>query len=104
MVAHSDDRDNVRWFEHMSQKLFVLLISCNSFIITDLSIALLVSGNCMSNCVGKANGDYHSCSGCDVFASCLDDVLYDNRECAANLVWDDTLKRCEYTSPTCETP
>ena len=59
------------------------------------------NGNCVSSCVGVANGDYQSCLGCNVYATCSNEILYDNRPCPADLVWDDNKKRCEYTSSTC---
>ncbi len=56
---------------------------------------------CVSSCLGVANGDYHSCRGCHFYATCSNEIIYDNRRCPSNLVWDDILKRCEYTSYTC---
>ena len=56
---------------------------------------------CVSSCEGRSNGDYHSCISCHVYATCSNGILYDNRPCPANLVWDDSKKRCEYTSSTC---
>ena len=47
------------------------------------------------------DGDYQSCLGCDVYATCSNELLYDERPCPANLVWDDNAKRCEYESATC---
>ena len=60
---------------------------------------------CITSCAGLPYGDYQSCQGCNVYASCdAAGNLIDNRPCAANngppLVWDDNLKRCEYTSAT----
>ena len=40
-------------------------------------------------------------AGCHVFASCSNGILHDNRPCAANTVWDGSIKRCDYTSSTC---
>ncbi len=59
------------------------------------------SGNCISSCTGLSDGDYQSCLGCHVYASCSNERLYDNRPCPAGLVWDDHLKRCEWVSTTC---
>ncbi len=56
---------------------------------------------CVSSCQGVANGDYQSCQGCHVYASCSNGILYDKRPCASNLVWDDKKKKCEYKSETC---
>ena len=59
------------------------------------------SGNCISSCAGLSDGDYQSCQGCQVYATCSNERLYDNRLCPAGLVWDDNLKRCEWVSTTC---
>ena len=59
------------------------------------------SGPCISSCKGMPNGDYQSCKGCRVYATCSNGDIYDNRPCAADLVWDDNKKRCDYTSDTC---
>ena len=55
----------------------------------------------MSSCSGVSDGDYMSCQGCNVYATCSNGLLYDGRPCPANLVWDDNLKRCEWESTTC---
>ena len=47
------------------------------------------------------DGDYQSCQGCHVYATCSNEILYDNRPCPADLVWDDNAKRCEWISTTC---
>lgn len=57
---------------------------------------------CVSDCAGKINGDYQSCRGCRVYATCSNGILYDNRPCPAALVWDDRAKRCEFVSTTCD--
>ena len=57
---------------------------------------------CVSNCNKMPDGDYQSCSGCDVYVSCVAGRMYADRPCAAGgLSWDDNLKRCEWTSATC---
>ena len=56
---------------------------------------------CVSDCNGMQNGDYQSCLSCDVYLTCSNGLTYDNRPCPADLVWDDNLKRCEWTSSTC---
>lgn len=64
---------------------------------------------CVTSCEGRKDGDYQSCRGCNVYATCANGILYDERQCtpsapgAPPLVWDDTLKRCEYNSETCKT-
>ena len=59
------------------------------------------NGTCITSCTGLPNGDYQSCLGCHVYASCSNGVMYDGRPCPAGLVWDDNVKRCEWTSTTC---
>eukprot|EP01083_Nonionella_stella_P022698 62750_1 len=59
------------------------------------------AGCCITNCTGESDGDYQSCIGCNVYATCSNDVIYDNRPCPAGLFWDDSSKRCEWTSTTC---
>lgn len=58
-------------------------------------------GECITSCDGVKNGEYQSCSGCHVYASCFGNILYDERPCQSGLVWSDDFKRCEYTSNTC---
>ena len=65
------------------------------------SLFLHYSGNCITSCTGLSDGDYQSCLGCTVYASCSNERLYDNRPCPSGLVWDDHLKRCEWVSTTC---
>lgn len=60
-------------------------------------------GVCVSSCSGVADGDYQSCLGCTVYATCHSGHLYDNRPCPEGLVWDDDKKYCDYTSGTCDT-
>ena len=55
---------------------------------------------CITSCAGLESGDYQSCHGCNVYASCTFGWLTDDRPCPASLVWDDIKKRCEYSSPT----
>ena len=58
-------------------------------------------GKCVASCQGMPDGDYQSCDGCDVYVTCFNEVIYKNRPCPANLVWDDNIKRCEWKSDTC---
>ncbi|KAI0221128.1 hypothetical protein LSAT2_027470, partial [Lamellibrachia satsuma] len=61
-------------------------------------------GACIWNCNGKSAGDYMSCVRCNVYATCtVGGQFMDNRPCAPAtppLVWNDNLKRCDYTSQT----
>lgn len=59
---------------------------------------------CIKNCVNRKDGDYQSCKGCNVYATCSNGILYDERPCAPSnppLVWDDVVKRCQWRSTTC---
>ncbi|XP_045170461.2 zinc metalloproteinase/disintegrin-like [Mercenaria mercenaria] len=58
-------------------------------------------GECITSCKGVRDGEYQSCRGCHVYASCNDNVLMDGRPCQRKLLWSDDLKRCEYSSNTC---
>ncbi len=57
-------------------------------------------GICVPHCANMPDGDYQSCHGCNVFVTCSNHITY-MRSCPGELVWDDILKRCEYTSQTC---
>ena len=66
-------------------------------------VVISTGSNCVSDCTGKADGDYQSCTSCNVYVTCSNERLIDNRPCAPStpaLVWDDNKKRCEYSSPT----
>lgn len=59
---------------------------------------------CIRNCLGRRDGDYQSCRGCSVYASCVGGRIYDGRACAPAtpaLQWDDYAKQCLYNSSTC---
>jgi hypothetical protein len=62
---------------------------------------------CITSCKGLKDGDYQSCHGCSIYASCVGGyLLYDYRPCASAwprppLQWDDNAKRCLFTSKTC---
>ena len=58
-------------------------------------------GDCVQSCEGLPDGDFQSCLGCHVYATCMEGILHDNRPCPHNLVWDNTHRRCMRTSPTC---
>ena len=60
----------------------------------------------MSSCVGMTDGDYQSCNDCEVFVSCSNENITDNRSCplgndGRRLRWDDNTKTCERESQTC---
>ncbi|KAH3701466.1 discoidin, CUB and LCCL domain-containing protein 2-like [Dreissena polymorpha] len=58
-------------------------------------------GQCITSCLGRANGDYQSCTGCDVYITCVWSSMYANRPCPKMQQWDDNLKRCDIKSTTC---
>ena len=53
---------------------------------------------CASKCDTLKDGDYRSCLGCDVYATCSNGILYDNRPCPAGLVWSTDARACTYKS------
>ena len=60
------------------------------------------SKTCINKCGRLSDGDYQSCKGCDVYASCWAGQIVDNRPCPAGLLWDDNLKNCNNPpSSTC---
>ena len=74
-------------------------LQCKRF--KNAGVSPVPPGECISSCVGVADGHYQSCHGCDVYASCGGGVLYDNRPCPAGHFWEDYLKHCLQTSETC---
>ncbi|XP_067673175.1 uncharacterized protein [Haliotis asinina] len=70
-------------------------------VIYSLCAVAVASNPCVSTCAGRPTGDYQSRNGCNVYATCVNGYICDNRPCVAGTVWDDTLKRCEMTSTTC---
>ncbi|KAI0240872.1 hypothetical protein LSAT2_008326 [Lamellibrachia satsuma] len=57
--------------------------------------------SCIKSCRGQPNGDYQSCRGCHVYVTCSNWRMFPDRPCPAKLVWDDSRKRCEWSSKTC---
>ena len=57
--------------------------------------------DCVSSCENMPDGDYQSCNGCNVYVTCSNEIIHDNRPCPDGLIWDDNLKRCQLTSDTC---
>ena len=58
---------------------------------------------CISDCLGQEDGDYQSCAYCNTYHSCVNQKIYRDRPCAEEyLFWDDTMKRCEWSSATCD--
>ncbi|KAI0241151.1 hypothetical protein LSAT2_001108, partial [Lamellibrachia satsuma] len=60
-----------------------------------------IEPRCVSSCVGRDDGNYQSCIGCNVYVSCSNYKAIDNRPCPEDLVFDDTEKSCMKTSATC---
>ena len=57
--------------------------------------------DCITSCLDKPDGDYQSCQGCSVYASCVGGYMYDNRPCPPGTSWDDNMKQCVFESSTC---
>merc|ERR1712121_217419 len=60
----------------------------------------IVPKGCVSDCTGRRNGDYHSCLGCHVYATCSNEIISDNRPCPSELIWDNKLRLCLQESST----
>ncbi|XP_048236939.1 peritrophin-1-like [Haliotis rufescens] len=58
------------------------------------------TGNCVATCSNIADGNYQDCTDCYKYVACSGGLMY-VMDCAATLVWDDSMKRCEGTSSTC---
>ena len=58
-------------------------------------------GACIKSCEGLSSGNYQSCGGCDVYATCSNGQLIDNRPCSVGTEWDDEIKNCVFSSNTC---
>ena len=56
---------------------------------------------CKVACDQLDDGNYQSCVTCTAYHTCSHGHLIANRPCPPGTVWDDNLKRCEYTSSTC---
>ncbi|OWF43624.1 discoidin, CUB and LCCL domain-containing protein 2-like [Mizuhopecten yessoensis] len=61
---------------------------------------------CVSDCKGKANGDYQGCSttkkSCEMptYVACSNGILY-TMPCPAGLVWNDALSICDWPVANC---
>ena len=79
-------------------------IPCNVYIIISYFVTVepvtSTGPSCVTSCRGRANRDFQSCAGCDVFVTCSNSAKYD-MDCPAGLVWDDEIMRCEWQSTTC---
>lgn len=69
---------------------------------TNVSSSQNISSPCIKSCAGIGYGNYQSCLGCSVFATCVSGILYDSRPCPPGLKWDDHTKTCEVSSTTCQ--
>ena len=79
----------------------VTFVNEPAFLITVTPPLPSTGPKCVASCTGVDDGDYQSCTGCDVYATCSNGAIYDNRSCPTGLLWNDNVKRCEWTSPTC---
>ena len=69
-----------------------------------INVCFVFADPCIASCDGLESGNYQSCLGCDVFATCVHGNMYDNRSCQETpwgLSWDDNTKRCQNFSDTC---
>lgn len=58
--------------------------------------------SCIRSCTGVPDGDYHSCLGCNHYATCLQGVFITRRCSLKDTVWDDKYKMCLSRSQTCK--
>ncbi|XP_071111190.1 uncharacterized protein [Haliotis cracherodii] len=56
---------------------------------------------CITTCTDLPDGDYQSCNGCKVYATCWHGQIFDDRPCVGDTLWDDSFKHCELSSATC---
>ncbi|XP_048250928.1 mucin-2-like isoform X4 [Haliotis rufescens] len=61
----------------------------------------LSTGQCVIDCSSKSDGFYQSCQGCDVYVRCVNKQITDNNPCPPGTVWNDNIKFCDSSSPTC---
>ena len=69
----------------------------------NVSFFIGANAGCVSDCRGWPDGDYQSCKGCDIYATCNGGQLFDERPCPEGLVWDDKKHYCDHKSDTCKT-
>lgn len=100
----------IKTFKQTKKRRSVLLVSASKADETDDWVdrndqCVWTGRRCIRNCFGRRDGDYQSCQGCSVYASCVGGRIYNRRPCAPAtpaLRWDDDAKRCLYNSTTCK--
>ena len=50
--------------------------------------------HCVDKCKNRDNGNYQSCNGCNVYVTCINGQMIDNRPCAGGTEWDDIQRTC----------
>ena len=55
----------------------------------------------MAKCGNKQHGYFQSCDSCEEYVTCVHGIKYD-RTCPDGLKWNDAIKRCDRTTPTCK--
>jgi hypothetical protein len=104
--------DNGLWMDRDCDEKHPVICQRGSFLLHPLTLLILFLIACVSGllgiptCEGLRDGDYASCVSCDMFASCVDDEMIDERICAAAVeggrtVWNDAEKKCDYTTDLC---
>jgi len=68
---------------------------------SDGTVAPIKESRCIDSCKGLPLGDYQSCYTCSMYISCAPGHYPLLRPCPGGLVWNDLLKVCDWTSPTC---
>ena len=68
-----------------------------------LNVMFFVTDKCIKSCEMKKDGNYASCSGCEVYATCTASVLQDDIPCGMDkgkqLYWDAKKKACTKKKP-----
>jgi len=62
----------------------------------------IAAGTCVSSCADVVDGNYQSCETCKGYVTCSNGFLYEMPCALDDTVWDDNMKRCEFTSDTCK--
>ena len=51
--------------------------------------------NCVESCQNLKDGNYPSCHSCDVFVTCSNEDIVDDRPCPGETIWNHEKKSCE---------
>ena len=80
---------------------FTVMEKLGAISMQQIIILYLLLTGCVSECTGLATADYQSCNSCNMYVTCLGNFMWEDRQCPDKSVWDDDIKMCSLTSPTC---